>query len=172
MPSETEMVPNSSGYPPAEWTPSLAAWASRWSDRLQGVISFHELATPIWGFAKSSSPRPTARSIPREAVASMPSVTVRERGLMSMPGAAARPAADPKAGSEVTVMWASLGLPRTAASVQNRGDRGVRRRTGSVLRSVARLPRADADLVALGIREDPERRRPAVADQVPACGDC
>jgi hypothetical protein len=50
---------------------------------LHGVISFHELATPICGLTQSSSPMPTARSIPREAVASMPSVTWRERGLMS-----------------------------------------------------------------------------------------
>ena len=40
MPSETEMVPNSIGKPPAACTPSLAAFASRSSDRLQGVISF------------------------------------------------------------------------------------------------------------------------------------
>jgi len=52
-------------------------------DRLQGVISFQELATPIWGLAKSSSPIPTARSMPRAAVASRPSVTWRLRGLMS-----------------------------------------------------------------------------------------
>ena len=87
MPSDTEMVPNSSGYPPAACTPALTAFASRSSDRLHGVISFHELATPICGLAKSSSPMPTARSIPRAAVASSPSVTCRERGLMSMPGA-------------------------------------------------------------------------------------
>src|SRR5665811_2314980 len=51
--------------------------------RLQGVISFHELAMPIWGLSQSASPIPTARSIPREVRASIPSVTVRERGLMS-----------------------------------------------------------------------------------------
>src|SRR6187551_1550888 len=83
MPSLTLIVPNSSGYPPAACTPSLLALASRSRLRLQGVISFQELATPIWGFAKSSSPRPTARSMPREAVASRPSVTFRLRGLMS-----------------------------------------------------------------------------------------
>ena len=47
------------------------------------MISFQLLATPICGLAKSSSSRPTARSIPRDAVASMPSVTTRLRGLMS-----------------------------------------------------------------------------------------
>src|SRR5882672_2676968 len=65
MPSLTEIVPNSSGYPPPACTPSLAALASRSSERLQGVISFQELATPIWGLAKSSSVIPTARSMPR-----------------------------------------------------------------------------------------------------------
>src|ERR1051325_10352048 len=83
MPSDTEMVPNSRGYPPAENTPSLTAPASRSSEGLHVVLSFHELATPICGLAKSSSPSPTARSIPRAAVFSRPSVTSRLRGLMS-----------------------------------------------------------------------------------------
>ena len=83
MPSDTEIVPNSSGYPPAACTPSFADFANRSSERLQGVISFHELATPICGLAQSSSPIPTARSIPRDAVASRPSVTARLRGLIS-----------------------------------------------------------------------------------------
>ena len=61
-----------------------APCASRSSDRLHGVISFHETATPICGLAKSSSPIPTARSMPRDAVASSPSVTWRDRGLMSV----------------------------------------------------------------------------------------
>src|SRR3954469_22861391 len=83
MPSETEIVPNSSGYPPAAWTPFFTALASRSSGRLHGVISFHDDATPICGLAKSSSPMPTARSMPRAAVFSSPSVTSRERGLRS-----------------------------------------------------------------------------------------
>ena len=83
MPSDTEMVPNSIGKPPAANTPSLTALASRSSDRLHGVISFHDDATPICGLAKSSSPMPTARSIPRAAAFSRPSVTSRLRGLMS-----------------------------------------------------------------------------------------
>ena len=83
MPSDTEMVPNSSGYPPAACTPFFTAFASRSSDRLQGVISFQDEATPICGLAKSSSPMPTARSMPRAAVFSRPSVTSRLRGLMS-----------------------------------------------------------------------------------------
>lgn len=67
MPSDTEMVPNSIGKPPASNTPSFTALASRSSDRLQGVISFHDDATPICDLAKSSSPMPTARSMPRAA---------------------------------------------------------------------------------------------------------
>ncbi len=85
MPSDTEMVPNSIGYPPASKTPSLAAFASRSSERLHGVISFHDEATPICGFAKSSSPIPTARNMPRAAARSRPSVTSRLRGFMSGP---------------------------------------------------------------------------------------
>jgi hypothetical protein len=55
---------------------------------LHGVISFHDDPTPIWGLAQSSSPMPTARSMPRAAVFSRPSVTSRLRGLMSglLPG--------------------------------------------------------------------------------------
>ena len=83
MPSETEMVPNFIGKPPASNTPSLTPSDSRSSERLHGVISFHDDATPICGLAKSSSPMPTARSIPRAAVFSRPSVTSRLRGLMS-----------------------------------------------------------------------------------------
>jgi hypothetical protein len=83
MPSDTEMVPNSSGKPPAACTPSLTALASRSSERLHGVISFQLDATPTWGFSQSSSPMPTARSMPRAAVFSRPSVTSRLRGLMS-----------------------------------------------------------------------------------------
>ncbi|CAH0309050.1 hypothetical protein SRABI128_04443 [Microbacterium sp. Bi128] len=84
MPSETEMVPNCSGYPPPECTPSLAPWARRSRLRLQGVISFQLDAMPIWGLSQSSSPMPTPRSIPRDVVASMPSVMTRLRGLMSI----------------------------------------------------------------------------------------
>ena len=83
MPSETVIVPNSRPTPPARTTPSLAAAASRRSDALHGVISFHALAIATWGFSQSSSVRPTARSIARDAARWMPSVTSRERGLMS-----------------------------------------------------------------------------------------
>ena len=83
MPSDTEIVPNSIGKPPARCTPSLAAIPSRCSDRLHGVISFQLDAMPICGLAKSSSRMPTARSMPRAAVRSSPSVTSRLRGLWS-----------------------------------------------------------------------------------------
>ena len=65
--------------------PSPPARAGR-GDRLQGVISFQDDAMPIWGLSQSASPIPTARSIPREVVASIPSVTTRDRGLMSIVG--------------------------------------------------------------------------------------
>ena len=75
MPSDTEIVPNSSGKPPATRTPSLARLASRSRERLQGVISFQDDATPICGLAKSSSPMPTARSMARAGALASPSVT-------------------------------------------------------------------------------------------------
>src|SRR3954471_17602868 len=83
MPSETLMVPNSSGTPPACRTPSFARLANRSSERLHGVISFHDDATPICGLSQSSSVRPTARSMARAGARSIPSVTSRLRGLRS-----------------------------------------------------------------------------------------
>ena len=64
----------------------MTALASRSSERLQGVISFQDDATPICGLAKSSSSMPTALSMPRAAAFSRPSVTSRLRGLTSAVG--------------------------------------------------------------------------------------
>ena len=50
---------------------------------LQGVTSFHDEAMATCGFCQSSSPIPIARSIEREGAFCIPSVTSRERGLMS-----------------------------------------------------------------------------------------
>src|SRR3954451_22831492 len=83
MPKEPETVPTSRGYPPASCPPSWARLASRSSERLQGVISFQDDATPICGFSQSSSPMPTARSIARAGALVIPSVTSRLRGLTS-----------------------------------------------------------------------------------------
>src|SRR5690606_21135229 len=83
IPPGTEMVPNSIGNPPPPCTPCLLASASRARDRLQGVISFHDEAIPICGFVKSSSSIPSARSMPRAAARSIPSVTSRLRGFTS-----------------------------------------------------------------------------------------
>ena len=84
MPSDTAMVVNSRGKPPATRTPSLAALARRDSGRLQGVTSFHEEAIPTWDRPQSPSPIPTARSIARAGARSIPSVTSLLRGLCSM----------------------------------------------------------------------------------------
>ena len=75
MPSDIEIVPNFIPKPPAAAIPSFEASARRSSERLQGVISFHDEAIPICGFTQSSSPIPTALSIPRAGALSIPSVT-------------------------------------------------------------------------------------------------
>ncbi len=75
IPSETEIVPNSIGKPSAPRTPSFARLASRERERLHGVISFHDDATPTCGLPQSSSLMPTARSIARAPARCMPSVT-------------------------------------------------------------------------------------------------
>ncbi len=81
MPSETAMVTNSKGTPPASRTAALVRWASRSSGRLHGVTSFQLDATPIWGLVMSSSLRPIARSIARAGARSLPRVTSVLRGV-------------------------------------------------------------------------------------------
>ena len=75
MPSDTAIVTNSIGKPPASRTPCLARFASRSSGMLQGVTSFQLDATPTWALPQSASVMPTARSIARAGARSMPSVT-------------------------------------------------------------------------------------------------
>ena len=82
MPSETEIVPNCIGNPPASRTPCFDAFAKRSNERLHGVISFQEDAIPICGLTQSSSFIPTALSIPRAGARSRPSVTSPERGFI------------------------------------------------------------------------------------------
>ena len=84
MPSETAIVTNSRGKPPASRTPCLARLAKRSRGRLQGVTSFHDEATPTWGLSQSASVIPTARSMARAGARSGPSVTWRLRGLRSL----------------------------------------------------------------------------------------
>ena len=86
IPSETEIVPNCIGKPPAAVTPFLDALANRSNERLHGVISFQEDAIPIWAFLKSSSCIPTARSIPRAGALSKPSVTKPDLGFILLGG--------------------------------------------------------------------------------------
>ena len=79
MPSDTEMVVNSRGVPPAALTPSLAASTCGPCVMLQGVVSPFWLTTPIIGFAMAASSRPIARMKARCGVRSRPSVVMRER---------------------------------------------------------------------------------------------
>src|SRR5580692_5372636 len=81
MPSETAIVTNSKGTPPASRTATLVRLASRSSGRLQGVTSFQLDATPIWGLDMSSSERPMARSIARAGARLLPRVTSVLRGV-------------------------------------------------------------------------------------------
>ncbi len=73
-PSETAMVLNSIGVPPASRTPRLTCTArSRWF-RLHGIVSIHVVPTPTIGLARSSSVNPVAFSIARAPARSGPSV--------------------------------------------------------------------------------------------------
>ena len=74
-PSEIEIVLNSIGVPPAARMPSFTRCASsRWF-QLHGIVSIHVVATPISGFARSSSVKPIAFSIARAGARSGPSVS-------------------------------------------------------------------------------------------------
>ena len=87
-PSETEMVLNSIGVPPAARTPRLTSRASsRWL-RLQGMVSIQVVATPISGLARSSSLKPVPRSIARAGARSGPSVSAALRRLAGSEGRA------------------------------------------------------------------------------------
>ena len=80
MPSDTAIVPNSSGTAPAWRTPSFAAAASPLRCTLHGVTSFQDDATATCGLVRSSSDRPTARSIARAAARDGPVVSGPDRG--------------------------------------------------------------------------------------------
>ncbi len=79
MPSETEIVVNSRGVPPASAIPSFAA--STWKSwvMLQGVCSPFMLTTPIIGLASAASSSPIARMKARCGARSRPSVVTRDR---------------------------------------------------------------------------------------------
>src|SRR5699024_1205587 len=63
IPSDTVIVLNIIGTPPASRAPFLALSAKSLICTLQGVTSLHVLAIPIIGFLKSSSVNPTALNI-------------------------------------------------------------------------------------------------------------
>ena len=77
MPSEAVGAPKICGTPPAARMPSqpLRASRSRWA--LHGVMSLKSEATPIMGGSKSSSWKPTARSMARFGARPGPPVVVR-----------------------------------------------------------------------------------------------
>ena len=82
MPSDTAIVMNSIGNPPAARTPSLDRLASRSRGRLHGVTSFQLLATPTCALPQSASVIPIARSMARAGARSGPSVTSKLRGFI------------------------------------------------------------------------------------------
>ena len=73
MPSETTMVLNSIGVPPAARIPSFTFAPSSRRCRLQGVASVQVFATAMSGFSRSASLSPVAFSIARAGRALCPS---------------------------------------------------------------------------------------------------
>jgi hypothetical protein len=78
MPSEMVMVLKITALPLAWLAPSAAFSASLSMCMLQGVTMLQVEAMPIWGFLKSASSKPTARSIARLGARSTPSTTSEE----------------------------------------------------------------------------------------------
>jgi hypothetical protein len=86
MPSVTVGTPNTCGIAPAAFSASIARSTSGWMPALHGFIVECPLATPTIGLSKSSSPKPTARSIARFGERATPWVIRRERRLSAMAG--------------------------------------------------------------------------------------
>ena len=120
MPSDTAMVTNSIGKPPACAHPLLGPLGQAVERHVARVTSFHDEATPTWGLSQSSSVMPTARSMARAGARSGPSVTSWLRGLhvrdhsrcvsadcVQSPGSMTGPPAWPWAG-----VWSAAGSAR------------------------------------------------------------
>src|SRR5438067_8697556 len=73
-PSETAMVLNSIGVPPAARIPAFTFSARRRWLKLQGMVSIQLCPTPISGLLRSSRVKPIARSMARAPARSSPSV--------------------------------------------------------------------------------------------------
>src|SRR3954471_18144119 len=78
MPSETVIVPKIIALPPAALAPASASMASLSMCMLHGVTMLQREAMPMTGFLKSSSVKPTGRSIDRAPAPLGPSLTMEE----------------------------------------------------------------------------------------------
>src|ERR1700735_900832 len=86
IPSDTVIVLKVTAFAPAPSAPPATSRASSSICILQGVKLLHVEATPTWGFSKSASLKPTARSIDRLGVCFSPSTTRREWRRVSTAG--------------------------------------------------------------------------------------
>ena len=155
-PSETAIVLNSIGVPPAARIPSLTWRASmRWL-RLHGIVSIQVVATPTSGRARSSSVKPTALSIARAGARSTPSVSAALRRLAGSVGLARRRswrAPDLGRGRRLEVVAVAAGARRARRARRPRG--GGRARSGKRSRA-RRRPRPRASGRAQTTTDGPE----------------
>src|SRR6185295_10431851 len=86
IPSLTVTVPKVCGMAPAWRMASSARWTSRSSPALHGVMVLCALAIPMIGLPKSSSPKPTARSMARLGARSTPWVMALLRSWLGIRG--------------------------------------------------------------------------------------
>ena len=87
MPSETAIVLNSIGVPPAARTPAFTDSASARRCTLHGVTSVHVFAMPTSGFSRSASEKPAPLSIARAGAREGPFLMLSLRIVMNLYGA-------------------------------------------------------------------------------------
>src|SRR6202140_4488892 len=131
-PSETAMVLNSIGVPPAARMPAFTFSARRRWLKLQGMVSIQLCPTPINGLARSSRVKPIACSMERAGARSSPSVN---RALCRFSG-------DAPFGS---------GMFTLLRSPDSTGRTGTMRRHGRVVRTEMSTSTTQSTLVEAGL---------------------
>ena len=112
MPSDTAIVLNSTGVPPASRMPALTCSASARRCTLQGVTSVHVLATPTSGFSRSASVKPAPLSMARAGARAVPFFSASLRiGLLSRHRGKKNPRSLSGAGAGVRERVPQLGIP-------------------------------------------------------------
>src|ERR1700682_3273323 len=134
-PSETAMVLNSMGVPPAARMPAFTCSARRRWLKLQGMVSIQLCPTPMSGLARSSRVKPMACSMERAGARSSPSVN---RALCRFSGDAPF----------------GFGIFTFLRSPDSTGRTGTMRRHGRVVRTEMSTSTTQSTVVEAGLRAE------------------